>query len=89
MRIIKCEEDHVLVEDSSGIDTIMIENGFLWVGMIVTLRIVWEMGKYHYKETLSRYQSSPRPPKNITIHPGQNQTRISLVSGPFTEPTEI
>lgn len=41
VRVIKTEDDYVVVEDNSGVAEVMIEKGYLWVGMIVTLKISW------------------------------------------------
>lgn len=47
------------------------------------------MGKYHFKETISKHNNTSRKSKNISVNPGQNQTRISVASGPYIDPAEL
>lgn len=42
------------------------------------------MGKYHFLEIVSKQEVVQKPNKITNLNPGQNQARITLVSGPYT-----
>lgn len=47
------------------------------------------MGKYHFLQIISKQQIIKKPNKITNLNPGQNQARITLVSGPYTQQTSI
>ena len=91
VRVVAIDEagEEATVEDETGMETLVVDEGFLWLGLITAIRVRWEYGKYHYRETVSRHQPSPKTTKVTAIPTGTEQTKITLVSGPYFSPTEL
>lgn len=41
VRVVRCDDNEAIVEDNSGMETLVIDSGLLWIGMIVAIKVVW------------------------------------------------
>lgn len=70
-------------------ECLVVDAGFMWLGLITAIRVSWEYGKYHLKETIASSPQTAKTTKIPVVTSTTKQTKITIVSGPYSSPTEM